>query len=42
MHLLEEVVEERDDVELRLAVRENNYLVSSNFIKWRIFITSTK
>lgn len=42
MHLLEEVVEERDDVELRLAVRENNYPVSSNFIKWRIFVTSTK
>lgn len=42
MHLFEEVLEERDDVELRLAVRENNSPVSSNFTKWRIFITSTK
>lgn len=42
MHLLEEVVEERDNVELTLAVCENNSPVTSPFIKWRILITSAK
>ena len=41
-HLLEEVVEETDNVEITLAVCENNSPVTSPFIKWRILITSAK